>query len=234
MGQGLGRQVVGLTLCVLAVAGCGSGSGGEVGAGTDPVVDEPATTTSSSSTTAPTSTTATDQFASATAGALLLAPADLGPGWAAAEPATPDTCGGKRIDEHPLVFTGPPDAAQATFADAQLRVVQTVVLQVDRRAAQSSVDAWVYRMELCERRGSNAGVDYAIEMGPASLGSYGEQSWTTRLTVPSPNEDLSGFEVVFRQGRAVVVLHVVGPPAALTLERAAELMGVVRSKLAQA
>jgi len=231
MGQGLGRQVVGLTLCVCAVAACGSGSG-EVGAGTEPVVVEPTTTTST--TALPSSTTAPDQFASATAGSLLLTPAELGPGWAVAEPATPDTCAGKRIDEHPLTFAVPLDAAQATFADAQLRIVQTVALEADRLGAQSSINAWIYRMELCERMGSNTGAEFAIDLGPASLGSYGEQSWTTRLTVPAPNQSSSGFEMIFRQGRAVVVFNVVGPPEVLTLERAGELMSLVRAKLAQA
>ena len=233
MGHGLGRQVVGLTLCVVGVAGCGGGGGSssDVGAGTDRVVERP--TTSSTTTALPTSTEVPDQFASATAGGLLLTAADLGPGWAAAAPATPTTCAGNPIDEDPLVFASPPDAAQATFADAGARIVQTVALQTDRRAAQTAIDGWVYRMELCERMGGDSGIDYAIDMGPASLGTYGEQSWTSRLTVAAQGQAFDGFEVVYRQGRAVVHVNVVGAPASVPLERAKELMGLVTAKVAR-
>jgi len=216
-----------LVAAALAMALTGCGGGGDDDSDDAQPVDSPSTTAASTTTT----TAAPDPYAGATAEGLLLTPADLGPGWAVGAPPSPTTCAGAPLVEDPLTYGPPDDAAQASLENAELGAVETVALHPDDATAQRALDAWRTRMASCARSGSDAGIEYVIRMEPASLGPYGDDSWASHLTIEAAGQTFAGYEVVHRQGRALVHFNVVGAATSLSDPRAEELMALVVARL---
>lgn len=226
---GLTRRgaALGLALSLTLVVGCGGG-------GDDTSEDPPPESTSTTPTTlaATTTTAPPDPFAGATAASLLATPADLGPEWTTGPAGTPTKCNGAPLAEDPLTYGSPLDAAQASFESDALGAVQTVALHRDAAAARAALDAWRTKMVSCVRTGSDSGYEYTINMSPAALGPYGDETWAAVFAIEVAGQTFAGREVLYTQGRALVQFNIVGANDQVTDQRADELMAVVLAQAA--
>lgn len=207
-------------LAVVVVA-CGGGGDDDDDRG-----DGPTTTTA-----APTTTTAPDPYAGATAESLLLTPADVGADWVV-QTQQPTLCGGEPLAENPTTFGDPPDAAETALGNEALGASESVALHRDADAAQAALDAWKAKMETCDRRGTQDGIEFVIGMSTdeAVGGAYGDDSWVAKLTIEAAGQTFAGYETVFRHGRALVHFNVVGRPESLPDQTAVELMTLAQQK----